>query len=197
MERHRKGRTIHEMRPYVVHHLKPWKAGRPVRMQGWVQSWEGELLVVERRFRSPGMKYDGLAARQEPGDTGLLELKAGAWISRRVYLRADGRAIGELFNVQTPTVLGRDEARYVDLEVDVARQPRRGVEVQDLADLEAAVRRGHVSEEVGEVARGLAEELARRLRAAGDGAVEWDVRPTDQQMTPAVAAFLERAAGAQ
>jgi hypothetical protein len=184
------------VRPIVVHHLKPWKRGRPVRMQGWVQAVEGELLVVGRRFRSPGMKYDGLDARQEPGDTGLIELMAGAWISRRVYLRADGRVIGELYNVQTPTEIGRREVRYVDLEVDVARQPRRGVEVQDLDDLDAAVRRGHMPVEVGELARGLAEELAARLRAAGDGPAEWDVRPETGRITAAVAAFLERASAA-
>ena len=180
------------MQPVVVHHLKPWKAGRPVRMQGWVERREGQLLVVGRRFRSPGMKYDGLAARQERGDTGTIELREGAWISRRVYRRADGRAIGELYNVQTPTRIGEGEVRYVDLEVDVARQPRRGVEVQDLADLEAAVRGGGIPAEVGEVARGLAEELAGRLRAAGDGPLEWDVRPEEGRLTPAVAAFLER-----
>jgi hypothetical protein len=180
--------------PIVVHHLKPWKPGRPVRMQGWVHAREGEILVVGRRFRSPGMKYDGLDARQEPGDTGLIELKAGAWISRRVYLRANGRATGELYNVQTPTRIGARDVRYVDLEVDVARQPRRGVEVQDLADLAAAVRGGHVPEEVAEVARRLADELARRLRAAGEGEAEWDVRPADAELTPAVAAFLQEAA---
>ena len=178
------------MKPVVVHHMKPWKAGRPVRMQGWVRAFDGELMVVERRFRSPGMKYDGLNARQEPGDTGLIELKRGAWISRRVYLRADGRVIGELYNVQTPTVLGDAEVRYVDLEVDVARQRRR-VEVQDVAELEAAVRGGHIPVEVGELARGLAEELARRLR---DEVADWDVRPDEEQITETVAAFLRGAA---
>jgi hypothetical protein len=175
----------------VVHHMKPWKAGRPVRMQGWVRAFDGETMGVERRFRSPGMKYDGLDARQQPGDTGLIELKAGAWISRRVYSRADGRVIGELYNVQTPTVLREGEVRYVDLEVDVARQPRRGVEVQDVAELEAAVRGGHMPVEVGELARRLAEELARRLRG---GVEEWDVRPGEEQITETVAAFLEGAA---
>jgi len=193
-----KARTIRAVsyrpgQPIVVHHLKPWKRGRPIQMQGWVRAFDGETLVVARRFGSPGTKYDGLDARQAPGDRGLIEVRAGAWIARRLYLRRSGRMIGELYNVQTPTELAAGAVRYVDLEVDVARQPRRGVEVQDLAKLEAAVRGGHVPVEVAELAQGLAEALAARLRAAGDGPADWDVRPDAARIGPSAAAFLERA----
>ena len=79
--RYRVGQSI------VVHHDKPWKQGRPVRMRCQGEAFDGDLLLVGRRFRSPGLKYDGLDARQEPGDRGLIELRAGAWVSRRRSMR--------------------------------------------------------------------------------------------------------------
>jgi hypothetical protein len=182
--------------PVVVHHDKPWQRGRPVRMRGVVESFRGEELVVARWFRSPGLKYDGLNARQERGDRGLIAVRRGAWISVRRYFRRDGRPIGELYNVQTPTELAPGLARYVDLEVDVARQGAPGaevIEVQDLDDLERAAAGGGVPPALAELARELAEEVAGRLRAARGGAVDWDVRPGPGRLIGPVAEFLARA----
>lgn len=163
--------------PVVVHHDKPWRKGRPITLRGWVERYDGKELVVGRRFRSPGFPYDGLEAVQEAGDRGLIELRRGAWVSRRRYFRANGRLIGDLYNVQTATTFARDGARYVDLEIDVAYLPHRAppVVIQDEAELEAAMRKGGISAELGARARWIAEELVRRLES---GDPDWDVRPT-------------------
>ncbi|NMO17809.1 DUF402 domain-containing protein [Pyxidicoccus fallax] len=166
--------------PVIVHHDKPWKPGRRVRMRGHVLSFDGERLVMGRRFRSPGLAYDGLPAVQQAGDHGTIELVRGAWICRRRYLRADGTLIGELYNVQTPIRFRRGMAQYVDLEIDVARVPGapKPVRIIDVEDLEAAVAGGHIPRPVADVAHELATRLAARLRDwDGREPLDWDVRP--------------------
>jgi Fe-S-cluster formation regulator IscX/YfhJ len=116
-------------------------------------------------------------------------------VARRRYLRQSGTLIGELYNIQTPIEFHPREVRYVDLEIDVAYLPHHSqrVQVQDEAELEAAVTRGYIPGEVAEVAREVAEELAERLeRWDGASALEWDVRPEPARLTPAVKDFLFR-----
>ncbi len=177
--------------PLGVRHGKPWKPGKPYVMQAVVESFDGERLLLTRRFRAPGTAYDGLFARQQSGDHGTIELNRGAWVSRRRYLRRSGELIGELFNIQTPTEFHPQQVRYVDLEIDVAWLPHQAerVQIQDVVDLEKAEARGHIPPEVADLGRWVAEELARRLRAwDGRSALEWDVRPG----TAPVAAILDR-----
>jgi hypothetical protein len=207
----------------AVHHLKPWRRGRPILLHGTVAAWDGQALVLGRRFRGVGMAYDGLSARKLPGDHGTLEVRRGGWVSRRRYLRRGGTLVGESFNIQTPARLCPPGAvRYVDLEVDVVYAPlaprgrRPAVEVQDLEELARAVARGHLPAELARVARDVADALAARLQAALDAAlaagplpgaaagrppgpplleVDWDVRPDPGALeAPAVAEFLARAA---
>ncbi|WNG43141.1 DUF402 domain-containing protein [Archangium minus] len=181
--------------PITVHHGKPWKPGRLIQMRGHVASFDGELVRMTRRFQSPGRPYDGLFATQRRGDHGTIELPRGGWVARRRYLRQSGSLIGELYNIQTPVQLLPGEVRYVDLEIDVAYLPHRPerVQVQDVAEMEEAVARGHIPGEVAEVAREVAEELARRLGAwDGESVLEWDVRPEPARLTPAVEDFLQR-----
>ncbi|WP_257460318.1 DUF402 domain-containing protein [Archangium lipolyticum] len=182
--------------PITVHHGKPWKPGKPIQMRGHVAACDGELVRMTRRFQSPGRPYDGLYATQRRGDHGTIELPLGAWVARRRYLRQSGSLIGELYNIQTPIEFHPREVRYVDLEIDVAYLPHRAerVQVQDVAEMEAAVARGYIPGEVAEVAREVAEELARRLEWwDGESALEWDVRPEPARLTLAVEDFLHRA----
>jgi probable ribonuclease FAU-1 len=179
--------------PITVHHGKPWKPCKPIQMKGHVASFDGETVRMARQFRSPGTAYDGLYATQRRGDHGTIELPRGAWVVRRRYLRQSGALIGELYNIQTPVELHPREVRYVDLEIDVAYLPHRPerVMIQDVAELETAVERGYIPGEVAEVAREVAEELARRLgQWDGESALEWDVRPT--RLPAAVEDFLQR-----
>lgn len=182
--------------PVIIHHLKPWKKGRPIQLKGRLEFFDGSLLVVGRQFRSPGQKYDGLDDVQEPGDHGIVELRSGGWISRRVYLREDGRLIGELYNVQTATRFREQSAHYIDLEIDVGVLPNRAdpVVIQDVDELDSAEASGHIPGAVATLARGLAEELASRLRYTRDRGPEvWDIRPEPRDLTPEVRAFLSRA----
>jgi hypothetical protein len=146
-------------------HAKPWK--RTITMRGTVQSWDGTLLTVTRRF-SPGGTYDSLNVPKLAGDWGTIEVEPGGGVLRRAYFRRDGTLVGELFNIQTPAEIAGDEVRYVDLEIDVVRLPDGHVAVVDEADLEAAVRVGGIPRETAEAARALAQRLAATLRAGGD-----------------------------
>jgi hypothetical protein len=178
--------------PLTVHHGKPWKPGRPICMKGKVADCDARSVRMTRQFRSPGQAYDGLQALQRAGDHGTIELYRGGWVARRRYLRESGELIGELYNIQTPTDFRAGRVCYVDLEIDVAYLPHRAepVEIQDEADLEAAVARGYIPLEVAAVARHVAQELARRL-GEWDGASEldWDVRPDPALLTPTVERF--------
>lgn len=151
-----------------VQHVKPWSP-RLITLRGELERREGGRVDLRRSFR-PGGTYDSLDAPILPGDRGSLELRASAWVSRRAYWRADGREIGELYNVQTPTELYRGRVRYVDLEIDVMRLPGQPPRIVDEDDLERAERGGQVPADLVAMARRVAQRLAERL-AAGDD--EW------------------------
>ena len=150
--------------PVRVIHGKPW--GRTVTMRGVVERWDGQMLTIQRRFGGGG-RYDSLDAPIRSGDHGVIELIAGGWVLRRTYLRASGALIGELYNIQTPVTIEPGLARYIDLEIDVARRGQH-VEIVDEAELAAVVARGALPAELGEIARDLAHTLAAIPRAGGD-----------------------------
>ncbi len=184
--------------PITVQHLKPGRPDKLVQMRGRVAFYNGALLLVERRFQSPGRPYDGLHTVQEAGDYGTIQLVRGAWVSRRRYFRRDGHLIGELYNVQTPTVFRPPAARYVDLEIDVAYLPdlTPQVEVQDTRELEEAVDHGYIPGDIAALARHLADELATRLQTmAGRPELWWDIRPDERKLTPEARDFLRRQSG--
>jgi probable ribonuclease FAU-1 len=153
------GRIVH------IEHVKPWKS--TITTSGVVREWSDGLLTLQRTFKAGG-RYDSLGERILPGDYGTIEVPEGGWVLRRAYFRADGRPIGELYNVQTPAELGRDRVRYTDLEVDVVRFPDGRVQVVDEEDLDTVVRSGALSPELAERARAIAYRLADTLRAGGD-----------------------------
>jgi len=148
-----------------IEHGKPWK--RTVCMTGVIHSHERGLLVVERSFAAGG-HYDSLGDEKRPGDHGIIEIPCRSWVLRRVYFRADGSTIGELYNVQTPVEFRPGLVRYTDLEVDVVRRADGQVEVVDQDDLAHAVRIGGISPSLAEVALNIADRLAELLRSGGD-----------------------------
>jgi probable ribonuclease FAU-1 len=148
-----------------IEHGKPWK--RTVSMTGVVRGCENGLLVVERTFAVGGC-YDSLGDQKLPGDHGLIEIPWRGWVLRRVYFRADGATIGELYNIQTPVEFRPGLVRYTDLEVDVVRRADGQVEVVDEDDLAHAVDIGGISPSLAEVALTIARRLADLLRSAGD-----------------------------
>lgn len=177
----------------AVVHGKPWRPGKPYQMQGFVERATEDWVLLTRRFRGPGTAYDGLHANQHAGDHGTIELRRGAWVSRRRYFRRQGALIGELYNIQTPTEFHPREVRYIDLEIDVAWLPHHPdrVLIQDVVDLEKAEARGHIPREVAELARWVAEELARLLRPwDGRAPLAWDVRPETGAVEAVLSGFL-------
>ena len=148
-----------------IEHGKPWK--RTISMTGVVKSWENGLLVIERGFPAGG-HYDSLGDEKRVGDHGLVEVAAGSWVLRRVYFRADGRTIGELYNIQTPAELRPGLVAYTDLEVDVVRRPDGRVEVVDEDDLARAVEIGGISPGLAETALAIARRLAGLLSSGGN-----------------------------
>jgi len=151
--------------PIEIEHGKPWK--RTLRMRGRVASYRDGLLVIERHFR-PGGRYDSLGDPILAGDYGTVEVREGGWVLRRAYYRADGRLIGELFNIQTPVVFEPGLVRYTDLEIDVVRRPDGQVQVVDEDDLERAVAVGGIAPPLAAQARQVAQRLAAVLQAGGD-----------------------------
>ena len=149
-----------------IEHAKPWKRSS-ITMAGVVRSFHDGLLVIERAF-SGGGRYDSLGDEIRPGDRGLIEVIAGGWVLRRAYFRADGRLIGELYNIQTPVELQPGVVRYTDLEVDVVRRPDGSVDVVDEDDLAQAVETGGIAPELAATALTIARRLAELLRGDGD-----------------------------
>ena len=148
-------RTLRPGRDIVAEHVKPY--GRELKLPGRVASLEDGRLRLTRTFRAGGT-FDSLDVPKRAGDYGDVEQLAGSCVSRRRYLRADSRPIGELYNIQTPTELYPWGVRYLDLEVDVAAWPDGRVEVVDRRELQEAVRAGYIS-----------EPLARRALATAEG----------------------------
>jgi len=148
-----------------VVHAKPWK--RDVVAQATVESLVGGLLTVRRSFRAGG-SYDSLRLPKAEGDWGKIEILDGGSILRRTYYRANGDAIGELFNIQTPVEVGPVRVWYVDLEVDVVRTAEGRVTLVDLDELGQLAESGAMSLTVPERARAIADELANALNAGCD-----------------------------
>jgi hypothetical protein len=149
----------------LIEHQKPWK--RPITMTGVVRSFSDGQLVIERTF-APGGRYDSLGDEKRAGDHGSVEVIEGSWVMRRSYYRADGRLIGELYNIQTPTELHPGVVRYTDLEVDVMRGSEQRAQVVDEDDLAATVQLGGISPELANTALAIAYRLAEILGTGGD-----------------------------
>jgi len=98
-------------------HLKAGES--PIHQSGEVVERTREKLVLRRTFKAGGF-YDGLGVPKEAGDYGLVELYPEKWWGKRQYFRADGKPIGELYNIHTPPEFLPAGVRYLDLEVDIA-----------------------------------------------------------------------------
>ena len=154
-------RLLRPGRAVATEHVKP--DGREIRLPGQLVRFDGSRQTYSRRFRHGGT-YDTLGAPKRGDDRGENEELAGSWVGLRRYLRADGSLIGELYNIQTPTEHYPHGARYLDLELDVARWPDGRVGVVDREDLDEAVRRGFLSERLAARAVGVAQAVAETLR---------------------------------
>ncbi len=145
------------------------KAGEsPIRQVGELVEAGKERVLVRRGFR-PGGHYDGLGLPKEEGDYGHVELFPERWWSRRIYFRASGEVLGELYNIQTPPEFLPGEIRYLDLELDVVRVGGE-VHLRDEEVLEKKVGEGLLPPALAEKAKEEAQRLLRALRASSQGA---------------------------
>ncbi|MFC7097830.1 DUF402 domain-containing protein [Halobaculum marinum] len=119
-------------------------------------------LTLERRM-SAGGTYDALDARRESGDVATTTFREGRWWYPTVYRTADGERKGTYVNVCTPVEAFPDQIRYVDLHVDVVKHADGRVERVDDDELDEAVERGQLTEELAEKARSVAGALERAL----------------------------------
>ncbi|SET03372.1 DUF402 domain-containing protein [Natrinema hispanicum] len=145
-----------------IGHGKP--DGRLISLgRGEVTDWDPEgKLTLERSMRGGG-SYDALGTPKDDGDVAVTKFREGRWWYPTTYKAADGTSKGTYVNVCTPVELFPDCVRYVDLYVDVIRQPDGTVEIVDADELEAAVADGLVSDELAAKAMDVAEAVERAL----------------------------------
>jgi len=145
-----------------IGHGKP--DGRLISLgRGEVTDWDPEgKLTLERSMRGGG-SYDALGTPKDDGDVAVTKFREGRWWYPTTYKAADGTSKGTYVNVCTPVELFPDCVRYVDLYVDVIRQPDGTVEIVDPDELEAAVADGLVSDELAAKAMDVAEAVERAL----------------------------------
>ncbi|AGB30341.1 hypothetical protein C488_04772 [Natrinema pellirubrum DSM 15624] len=145
-----------------IGHGKP--DGRLISLgRGEVTDWDPEGKLTLERSMSGGGSYDALGVPKESGDVAVTKFREGRWWYPTTYKAADGTAKGTYVNVCTPVELFPDTARYVDLYVDVIRQPDGTVEIVDADDLEAAIDDGLVAEDLAAKAMNVAEAVERAL----------------------------------
>jgi Ribonuclease G/E len=122
---------------------------------------DGSLSV--RREMTPGGEYDALGVPRESGDTALTKFREGRWWYPTVYRDADGQRKGTYVNVCTPVECFPDVVRYVDLHVDVVKHADGTVDRVDDDELDEAVERGLVAEDLAEKARSVATSIENAL----------------------------------
>ena len=146
----------------AIHHGKP-DGRRLVLGTGEVTEFDPDGAVTVRREISSSGEYDGLGTEREPGDAAITKLKEGRWWYPTIYRGEAGERKGTYVNVCTPVELFPDAATYVDLHVDVVSPPEGEVRVVDEDELDDAVEEGHVSEELAERAKNVAEKVQQAL----------------------------------
>ncbi|WP_435334826.1 DUF402 domain-containing protein [Haloarchaeobius sp. TZWWS8] len=131
--------------------------------RGEVTDYDPNGQVTLERKMSSGGSYDALGVPREEGDVAVTKLKEGRWWYPTVYRSADGERKGTYVNICTPVELFPDQARYVDLHVDVVKHPDGRVVRVDDDELDEAVAAGYLSEPLAEKARSVAAAVERAL----------------------------------
>ncbi|MBI1744767.1 DUF402 domain-containing protein [Candidatus Acetothermia bacterium] len=147
----------------LIEHVKP--EGETIILgRGKVMAADSAKKTVQlrREIRGNG-SYDGLSALKAPGDFALTEFCEGRWEYRTFYYSNDERCKGIYANVNTPIEIYPDRVRYIDLEIDVTREPEGEVRIIDEAKLHAAMEAGYLREKLAERARQVAAQLKTEL----------------------------------
>ena len=123
---------------------------------------EGKATV--RRKMTGGGTYDALGVARESGDVAVTKFREGRWWYPTAYKSEDSETRGTYVNVCTPVELFPDEARYVDLHVDVVKHADGTVERVDDDELDESVEIGEITEPLAEKARSVASSVEKALR---------------------------------
>ncbi|WP_330632089.1 DUF402 domain-containing protein [Halocatena halophila] len=122
-----------------------------------------DTTITVERTMSPGGSYDALGVKKEAGDVATTKLTEGKWWYPTVYRDRNGTSKGTYVNVCTPVELFPDQARYIDLHVDVVKHADGTLKRVDDDELEAAQAAGQLTEQVADRARTVAVSLERAL----------------------------------
>lgn len=147
-----------------IEHVKP-NGELKILGKGKVISSDAEkqLIRIRREIRAGG-RYDGLDAQKEPGDYAITCFQEGSWSYQTSYYAQDGRLKGSYFNINTPIELYPDKVRYIDLEIDVVKEPggsaAASIKIIDEGALQRAVEAGFISEELAQRAKAIAQGLS-------------------------------------
>lgn len=128
--------------------------------RGTVTDVDGEKgsITVERSL-SGGGTYDALGVSKEEGDVAETTFVEGRWWYPTVYRSAEDAYKGTYVNVGTPVELYPRCVRYVDLYVDVIKDPDGEIRIVDEDELQAAVREGWVDKPLADRARSVADAI--------------------------------------
>jgi hypothetical protein len=124
-----------------------------------IEEYDGSVIRFTRELRSAGV-YDGLEVQRGVGDRAVTEAKLGDYYMVTKYYSKNGRFKGAYINLNTPVEVYPAEIRYVDLEADVCVWPGGDVKVIDKDLLERAALKSVITDELFEMAKAKAEELA-------------------------------------
>ncbi len=145
-----------------IAHGKP--SGRTITLgRGEVTAIDPDGSVTIEREMSGGGTYDALGIERVAGDIATTTFVEGRWWYATVYKSADGEHRGTYVNICTPVEIFPNEARYVDLHVDVVKTPGGEVKRVDDDELDDAVAAGDVSEPLAARAREVAASIQSAL----------------------------------
>jgi len=141
---------LRERREVEFIHIKPTGERIPLRegevLKVSVLNNNSILLVVKRVMKSSGV-YDGLSVEKKPGDIDYVVAKSDQPVLVHNYYRGE-EWLGSYININTPPEITPGLVKYHDLLVDIVILPNGQVKVVDEEELNKALERGLITEDL-------------------------------------------------
>ncbi len=129
------------------------------RLKNIYRDRDSIIMILERIIHSKGV-YDGLNIEKEPGDRIITEINTKEWVIRHTYYSANGELKGVYININTPPELTEEGIMYLDLEIDVIKNPQGETQIIDQDLLDQIFRKGIITAAMYEKALEEAKRLA-------------------------------------